>query len=83
MNDGQKILLERTLFVLGGVGVGMFCLIMGNALLQVAISADIDLSRVIYEMFDYREAAFIVWPPFTAGLFCLWLRSLSQASRLA
>ena len=70
MNAGQRLLVEKTLRVIGWVA-----LIIGLLILIVGLTNNLDLE----DIFDPDEAAYIVWPPIVIGVVSLWSRAFMRA----
>lgn len=81
MNNAQKVMIEKTLQLLGWAGI----LITGGMLIYassfVFTQSEYTFSEFISDLFTMK-AARIVWSPLVAGVVLLWLSAFVRAGRL-
>ncbi|ERH56542.1 hypothetical protein [Pseudomonas simiae] len=80
MNNAQKLLIEKTLRLVGWAGV----LITGAILIYAAFFIFTDPEYTAFELISdllSMKAALLVWPPLVVGVVLLWLSEFVRAGR--
>ncbi|WP_460091145.1 hypothetical protein [Pseudomonas sp. S2_E02] len=80
MNNAQKVLIEKTLRVLGWAGILITAGILIYAGSFVFTQPEYTLSAFIRDLFSLK-AVWIVWWPLGVGVVLLWLNAFVRASR--
>lgn len=78
MNIDQRRLVEKTLGLIGVALIAAWALMIAWGLVRLA-GGHMTIERFFSGMFDTRDAALFIWPPFVVGLVLLWVRAYLRA----
>lgn len=80
MNTAQKVLIEKTLRLIGWAGVLITVGILIYAASFIFTEPEYTAFELISDLFSMK-AALLVWPPLMIGVVLLWLSAFVRAGR--